>query len=100
MYMLSRSVAPDSATLWTVARQAPLSMGFSMREYWGGLPCLPAGDLPDPGIEPVSLTSTALEGGFFITSATWEAPWCMRGHSFKNHWRAMCAKTFENCKSG
>ena len=71
-------------------------MGFSMREYWGGLPCLPAGDLPDPGIEPVSLTSTASEGGFFITSATWEAPWCMRGHSvLKIIGEAMCAKTLK-----
>ena len=43
------------ATPWTVARQAPLSMGFSRQEYWSGLPCLPPGDLPDPGIEPRSL---------------------------------------------
>ena len=42
------------ATLWTVARQAPLSMGFSRQEYWSGLPCLPPGDLPDPGTEPAS----------------------------------------------
>ena len=39
------------ATLWTVAHQAPLSMGFSRQEYWSGLPCLPPGDLPDPGIQ-------------------------------------------------
>ena len=38
-------------TLWTAAHQPPLSMGFSRREYWSGLPCLPPGDLPDPGIE-------------------------------------------------
>ena len=42
------------ATLWTVAHQAPLSMGFSRQEYWSGLPCPPPGD-PDPGIEPASL---------------------------------------------
>ena len=42
------------ATPWTVAHQAPLSMGFSRQEYWGGLPCPPPGDLPDPGIEPGS----------------------------------------------
>ena len=41
------------ATPWTVARQAPLSMGFSRQEYWSGLPCPPPGDLPYPGIEPV-----------------------------------------------
>ena len=39
-------------TLWTVARQAPLSMGFSRPEYWSGLPCPPPGDLPKPGVEP------------------------------------------------
>ena len=44
------------ATLWTVACQAPLSMGFSRQEYCSGLPCPPPGDLPDPVIEPASLT--------------------------------------------
>ena len=47
-------------TPWTVARQAPLSMGFSRQEYWGGLPCLPPGDLPHLGIEP---RSPALQTG-------------------------------------
>ena len=42
------------ATPWTIARQAPLSMGFSRQEYWSGLPFPPPGDLPNPGIEPVS----------------------------------------------
>ena len=41
-------------TIGTVARQAPLSMGFSRQEYWGGLPCPPPGDLPHPGIQPTS----------------------------------------------
>ena len=59
--------------LWTVAHQAPLSMGFSRQEYWIGLPCLPPGDLPDPGIEPMTLMSPALAGGFLTTSAAWEA---------------------------
>ena len=63
-------------TLWTVARQAPLPMGFSRQEYWSGLPCPPLGDLSHPGIEPVSLTSLALAGGFFTTSTTWEAHLC------------------------
>ena len=44
----------DSVTPWTVAYQAPPSMGFSMQEYWSGLPFLSAGDLPDPGIDPGS----------------------------------------------
>ena len=57
--------------------QIPLSMGFSSQEYWSGLPFSPPGDLPDPGIEPRSLTSPALAGGFFTTAATWEAhSWC------------------------
>ena len=44
-------------TLWTVVRQIPLSMGFSRQEYWNVLPCPSPGALPDPGIEPASLTS-------------------------------------------
>ena len=68
----SCSVMSDSATPWTVACQAPLSMGFSRQEYWNGLPCPPPGDLPDPGIEPASHVSLALAGRFFTTSATWE----------------------------
>ena len=62
------------ATPWTVACQAPLSMGFSRQEHWSGLPCPPPGNLPNPGIEPSSLMSPALVGRFFTTSATWEAP--------------------------
>ena len=59
-------------TPWTVASQAPLSMGFSRQEYWNGLPCPPPGHLPDPGVKPVSLISHLLPGGFFTTSTTWE----------------------------
>ena len=59
-------------TLWMPACQAPLSMGFSRHE-WSGLPCAPPGDLPNPGIELMSLTSPAFAGGFFTTNATWEA---------------------------
>ena len=55
-----------------VAHQAPLSIGFSRQEYWSELACPPPGDLPDPGIELASLTSPALAGKFFTTSATWE----------------------------
>ena len=46
-------------------------MRFSRQEYWRGLPF--PGDLPDPGVEPTCLASAALAGGFFSTSATWEA---------------------------
>ena len=54
-------------TSWTVARQAPLSMGLSRQEYWSGLPFPPPGDLPDPGMEPMSPASSALAGGFLTT---------------------------------
>ena len=63
-----------SATPWTVTYRASLSMGFSRQEYWSGLPCLPPGDLPYPGIESESLMSPRLAGGFFTTSTTWKAP--------------------------
>ena len=53
----------------TVARQGPVSMGFSRQENWSRLPCPPPGDLPNPGIE----TASSLAGEFFTTSATWEA---------------------------
>ena len=59
--------------LTTDCSQAPLSMGFSREEYWSELPCPPPGDLPNPGTEPASLTSPALAGGFFTTSASWKA---------------------------
>ena len=55
------------ATAWTIAHQAPPSMGFYRHEYWSGLPCPPPGDLPDPGIKPASPVSPALAGGFFTT---------------------------------
>ena len=58
-------------TPWTVACQAPLSMGFSRQEYWSGLPCPPPGDLPNPGINGAQASHIA--GGFFIVWATREA---------------------------
>ena len=67
--MLSRfSHVQLFATLWTIACQAPLSMGFFWQEYWSGLPCPPPEDLPDPGIEPMSLRSPELADGSFTTS--------------------------------
>ena len=53
--------------------QAPLSMEFSRQEYWSGLPFPSARDLPHPGIELVSLVSSALAGGFFTSGAIGEA---------------------------
>ena len=63
-------------TPWTAAHQAPLPMAFPRQEDWSGLPFFHPGDLPDPGIEPVSHTSPALalSGRFFTTRTTWEAP--------------------------
>ena len=62
------------ATPLIVARQAPLSTGFSKKEYWSGLPRTPPGHLPDPGIKPASLLCPALAGGFLTASTTWGAP--------------------------
>ena len=60
-------------TLWTIACQAPLSLGFFRQEYWRGLPSPPPGDLPNPGIEPMSLTSPAL-AAVSLTLASPEKP--------------------------
>ena len=75
----------NSVTPWIIAHQAPLSIGFSRQEYWSGLPCPPLEDLPDLGIKPMSVTSPALVGGVFTTSATWEAPsyYC----TVTNYWK-------------
>jgi len=70
------------ATPRTIAHQPPLPKGFSRQEYWSGLPCPAPGDLPDPRIEPTSLASPALAGGFFTTSATWEAHASLGWHNF------------------
>ena len=60
-YMLNHfSRVQLSATLWTVAYQATLSMGFARQEYWSGVPCPPPGDLPNPGIQPASPVAPAL----------------------------------------
>ena len=57
------------ATLWTIAHQAPLSMGFARQEYWSRSPFPPPGDLPNPGIEHVSPVSPILAGRFFTSWA-------------------------------
>ena len=54
-------------TPWTIACQAPLPMEFSSQKYWSGLSFPPPGDVPDSGIEPMSLSLPALAGGFFTT---------------------------------
>ena len=61
-------------TPWTVAHQAPLSMGFFRQEYWSGLPCLPPGNIPDPRIE---FASPALAGRFFSVDPPGKSVSCM-----------------------
>ena len=61
-------------TPWTVAQQAPLSMGFSRQAHWSGLPLPSAGNLLNLGIEPEALMSPALAGGFFTSSPTFADP--------------------------
>ena len=63
---LNFSVVSHSATPWTVAHQAPMSMEFLRQKYWSGLPFPSPGDLPDPGMELTSPASPSLTGGFFI----------------------------------
>ena len=79
------------ATLRTVAHQAPLSMGLSQQEFCSGLPRPLPGDLPDPGIESISLMSPALADRFFTTGATWDAlADCLISldpNSFTSEWR-------------
>ena len=65
--MLLLSGVQFFVTPWTVARHAPLPMGFSGQKYWNRLLFPPPVDLPNPEIEPVSHTSPALAGGFFTT---------------------------------
>ena len=62
------------ATPWTVGPKAPLHMGFSRQEYWSGLLIPPLGDLPETGIEPLSLKSLALAGRFFTTESLGKPP--------------------------
>ena len=57
----------NSATLTTITRQAPLSIGFSRQEHWNGLSWPPSGDLPSPGIKSASLPSPALASALFTT---------------------------------
>ena len=66
--MFSHQVMSDSVSPQTVAHQAPLPMGFPRQEDWSGLSFASPGDLPDPGIEPVSLASPALADGIFTTA--------------------------------
>ena len=72
MYACMLSHVDLFVTPWTVAHQAPLSMGFPRQEYRSGLPCPPPGDLLNPGIESISPVAPALAGGILYHWATWK----------------------------
>ena len=65
----------SGAVAGVCCHQAPLAMKFSRQEYWSALPCLPPGDLPDPGIQTEYLMPPSFAGGFFITGASLMAQW-------------------------
>ena len=91
-------------TLRTIVHQAPLSMGFSRREYWSGLPGPPPGALPNPGIEHVSLAPPALQADSLPLSHS-EAPTCRVYHTkcqagrtwipFSTSWNQDCWKKYQ-----
>ena len=81
-------------TPWTIALQAPLSMGFSRQGYWSGLPFPSPGDLPNPGIEPVSPVVPALQADYLLLSH-WRSPLCQRDFHLiqgtnEPSWAAFC----------
>jgi len=89
------------ATPWTVAHQAPLSMGFPRQEYWSGSPFPPPGDLPDPVIKPVSPASPALANS--LPPSHWGIPTylqfpllpCINSHDHhQTLWRWLCELNF------
>ena len=90
-----------SATPWTVAHQAPLSVGFSRREHWSGLPWPPPGNLPNPGMKPTSLMSPALAGRFFTTRPPGKLSWgccCSVVQSLSHGWLFVTPWT-EGCQA-
>ena len=84
MHAKSLQLCLTLCDLWTVARQAPLSLGFSRQEYWSELPCLSPGDLPDPGIKPVSLVAPALQAASLPLSH-WGSPFCFPTGFYLQH---------------
>ena len=91
--LLSHSVMSNSATLWTVARQAPFSMEFSRQEHWSGLPFPYPRDLPNPGIEPVSPVSPALAGRFFLADGSGKPRCCGRTNKTKQNKKPTTQRT-------
>ena len=70
------------STLWTVTPQAPLFVGFPRQDYWSVLPFSPPGDLSDPGIEPKSLLSPVLAGGFLPLVPPGKPPGYSKSYNF------------------
>ena len=90
MYMLSSfSCVWLFGTLWTIACQPPLPMGFSRIEYWSGLPCPSPRDLPGPRIEPASPLAPALQAASVVTLSHWGSPsklTCHNKYATWAHW--------------
>ena len=74
LWLLRASIVSDCVRPQDWSPPGSSVMRLSRQEHWSGLPFPPPGDLPNPGVTPASLTSPALAGGFFTTSAAWEAP--------------------------
>ena len=86
-------------TPWTVAHQAPPSMGFSRQEYWSGVPCPSPGDLPDPGIEPGSPAAPARQAGSSLLNHR-ESPICRvhygkRWAGWVRNWNQDCLEKYQ-----
>ena len=100
MYKCACPVMSDSATLWTIAHQAPLSMGFSRQEYWSWLPFPPPGGLPNPGVKPTSLASPALAGRFFnlpgSIPGSERSPGEWIGYTLQCSWASLVAQLVKN----
>ena len=73
MNVLSHSVVSDSAIIWTIACQSPVSMGFFRQEYCSGLPFPPPGDLLDPGVKPMSHVSPVLQADSLMAASSGKA---------------------------
>ena len=87
-----------SAALWTLARQAPLSVGFSRPEHWSGFPCPCSGDLPDPGTEPASRVSCV--GRQVRYHSCWLRGYIMQVKSSCSSCSFHCSCTWILCSTG
>ena len=103
---VARTVDKDHEARGCVAHQAPLSMVFLRQEYWSGLPRPPPGDLPDQGIEPESLMSPTLAGGFFTAGTlrpesemerTPEVPASIQDEALFDCTKPSCSSVAQSC---